>query len=133
MADQPSLFTEAAGAYGTTAIRYYGADATETERASGEAVHEREHKTMRRGGLGHRTLSAYVSRDGQRTTAYHASYAICGDYHLHRRESTRLLARNPPLLVKVGTMPNPAPGTNKHVDVYEITAAGREELRRLNG
>lgn len=126
--EQPRLFAESQGAYGS-AVRYHGADPTETERESGEAVDAREQGRLKPNGAGHNVLSVY--RLGDTMTSYEASYRAVGDYHSSRRESTRLVGRG--FLKKVGTLPNPSPRGRPRVHAYRITDAGRAELRRLNG
>jgi hypothetical protein len=109
--------------------RYFGRDATATERESGVAVEqEREPaKPIRPGSLAHQVLRLYAA--GERLTAYEASMRHSGDWHSKRRESTRLLVRG--FLVKDGTKKNKAPSGRARVDAYRITPAGLDELERL--
>lgn len=107
--------------------RYFGRDATRTEREAGVKIELREHGRLRRGSVGHKVLAVYEG--GERMTAYDASRRATGHWHQHRRDSTRLAGRL--FLVKDGELPNLAPGGNKHVDAYRITDAGRAELARL--
>lgn len=108
--------------------RFYGADATATERASGEQIELEDLGPLKPGSAAHSVLVVYG--DGKTRTSYQASMEACGDFHARRRESTRLLTRF--FLEKCGTMPNPAPGGRDHVDAYRITHAGVQELQRLD-
>lgn len=121
--DNETLFSEPSQRPG----RFYGWDATATEREAGLAAEEADLGPLKTGSAAHSVLQVYG--DGERRTSYGASREACGDFHARRRESTRLLTRG--FLVKQGTLPNPAPGGREHVDAYVITDSGRVELRRL--
>jgi hypothetical protein len=108
--------------------RFFGREATETERDAGLAVEAEDAGPLKPGSAAHSVLTIYGDRT--RRTSYDASMAACGDYHARRRESTRLLTRG--YLVKSGTLPNQSPGGRDHVDAYVITGAGIEELARLD-
>lgn len=119
---------EPGGGAGEAPGRFYGHDATETERAAGEAVEARDAGQLRPQSLGHRVLLLGFG-DGVARTAYQASVEVCGNPHDRRREATRLMARG--YLRKVGSRPNLyAPG-GKLVDVYVLTTNGRAALDRL--
>lgn len=111
--------------------RYFGADATATERESGVEVEldpdRDDRRPIRPGSLAHQILAQYGG--GERLTSYEASLRSSGDWHAKRRESTRLLVRG--FLMKDGTKPNDAPSGRPHVDAYRITEAGLSELARL--
>jgi len=108
--------------------RYVGPSPTATERASGEAIAQRERGPLKAGSAGHQVLTVYA--DGERRTSYDASMSATGDWHASRRESTRLMERG--YLEKDGTMPNRSPKGRKHVDAYRITPAGRMALGDLD-
>jgi hypothetical protein len=126
---QEPLFTGGrTGPGGEAPGRFYGPDATPTERAAGEAVEEREEGHLNPGSVGHAVLLLGFG-DGLPRTAYEASVATCGNPHDRRREATRLMGRG--YLRKNGTRPNRwAPGA-RDVDVYVLTANGRAALDRL--
>lgn len=109
--------------------RYFGKEATATERESGVAVEQDREpaKPIKPHSLAHHILLLYAN--GERLTSYEASHRHSGDWHAKRRESTRLLVRG--FLVKDGTKPNLAPSGRPHVDAYKITDAGLAELTRL--
>ena len=107
--------------------KYFGRNATESERESGVEIEKSNLGQLRQGGAGHTVLFQY--RQGARLTAYDASLYACGDPHARRRESTRLLVRG--FLKKDGHLPNPAPKGRAKVDAYVITQEGRSELARL--
>lgn len=112
----------------TGAGRYSGPDPTLTEAISGDEIEaDRDAGPIRPGGAMHTVLTAYG--EGGRMTSYDASFAVSGDWHSKRRESTRLMERG--FLAKNGTLPNKAPAGREHVDAYVITFAGRQELQRL--
>lgn len=110
--------------------RYHDANATVTERESGERVEARNAGSLRRDGVGHVALRAFAS-GGERMTSYDASDLATGDHHAIRREAGRLVERG--YLVKDGTLPNLAPRGRPRVDAYRITEAGLAELERLGG
>ena len=107
--------------------KYFGPNPTDTERASGEEIEVERRGPIRRGGAMHRVLLVYA--DGQRRTAYDASFECSGDFHARRRESTRLEERG--FLVKDGTLPNRAKNGRPHVAAYRVTASGHAENARL--
>lgn len=121
-ADQLSLLSEQ-----TVTGKYFGHNATATERVSGAEIEIERYGPLKRGKAGHRVLYEY--RHGERLTAYEASLRASGDWHAKRRESTRLLERG--FLVKDGTKPNEAPSGRPHVDAFVITENGIKELWRL--
>lgn len=109
--------------------KFYGADATDTEREAGEAVAKKRQGPIQKGGALHLALQAFG--DGERKTAYDASVQAAGDYHAIRREATRLADDfDPPMLQREGTLPNQAP-RGRDVQAFRITPHGSEQLRRL--
>jgi hypothetical protein len=107
--------------------RFSGANATETERAAGAAKEAKDKGPLKRGGAGHAVLDVFV--EGEPMTSYDASFKASGDYHMRRRECTRLVERGH--LRKEGTLPNKAQGGSEKVDAYILTPKGVSEQQRL--